>query len=139
MQIREKSKKRININITSLIDVLFLLLIFFLVSSTFVEQPGMKIDLPKASKRESFRAKGYTLFISKDGSMFLNDEKIEMKDLKARLTAIKKDLGDKGLILKADEKTSYGIVIEVMDIVKQSDIKKLVVATEIKEQINQNR
>jgi len=139
MQLRDKSKKRININITSLIDVLFLLLIFFIVSSTFVEQPGMKIDLPKTSKRESFRAKGYTLYISKDSSMFLNDEKVTFDDLPKRLKAISKDLGDKGLVLKADEKSRYGIVVQVMDIVKQSNIKKLIVATELKEKIDKQK
>ena len=139
MQLREKSKKRLNINITSLIDVLFLLLIFFLVSSTFVEQPGMKIDLPKTSKRESFRTEGYTLYISKEGRMFLNDEKISFDDLPKRLKSISKGLGDKGIVLKADEKSRYGIVVQVMDIIKQSNIKKIVVATELKDIIDKNK
>jgi len=135
MQFREKKKKRITINITSLIDVLFLLLIFFLVSSTFVEQPGMKIDLPKTAKQESFRVEGYTLYIAKDGSMFLNDEKITIDALPEALGGIKKNLGDKGLVLKADQLSTYGIVVEVMDIIKQSDIKKIVVATDLKEKM----
>ena len=65
MQFREKTKKRVSINITSLIDVLFLLLIFFMVSSTFLEQPGMKLDLPKTSTHEITRQKSFTLFITK--------------------------------------------------------------------------
>ena len=76
MQFREKQKKKVLINITSLIDVLFLLLIFFMVSSTFLEQPGIKLELPKASSAVVVEQKNYTLFVDKNGKMFLNDDEV---------------------------------------------------------------
>lgn len=133
MQFSEKSKKRITINITSLVDVLFLLLIFFIVSSTFLEQPGMKLDLPKTTEKEAVRMEGYTLFITTDGDLYLNEESVTIADLPGRLKAIAPELEENGIILKADEKIRYGLVVEVMDLVKQSGIKKLVVATQPKE------
>ncbi len=132
MQFMTKTKHRIIINITSLIDVLFLLLIFFIVSSTFLEQPGMKLKLPKTSGGKALQMKGYTLFITSDGAMFLNEKEISLKKLPDRLKAIAQDAKDKGLILKADEDTRYGLVVEVMDIAKQSGITKLIVATRTK-------
>ena len=135
MQFRQKTRKRIIINITSLIDVLFLLLIFFIVSSTFLEQPGMKLDLPKTSHTEAVRMEGYTLFILTDGSLFLNEEEVAMDDLADRLDDIAPHLGDRGLILKADETVRYGLVVEIMDYVKQAGIEKLVVASTPKESL----
>ena len=132
MQFREKSKRRVIINITSLIDVLFLLLIFFMVSSTFLEQPGMKLDLPQTSTHDITRQENYTLYITKDEALYLNEESVTLKDLPKRLNKIASET-EQGLILKADEKTRYGFVIEVMDLVKQSGMKKLVVATQPKE------
>jgi biopolymer transport protein ExbD len=132
MQFREKTKKRVIINITSLIDVLFLLLIFFMVSSTFLEQPGMKLDLPKTSTHDITRQESYTLFITKDEALYLNEEPIPLKNLPDRLKKISSET-EEGIVLKADEKTRYGFVVEVMDLVKQSGIKKLVVATQPKE------
>jgi len=132
MQFMTKTQHRITINITSLIDVLFLLLIFFIVSSTFLEQPGMKLKLPKTSGEKALQMKGYTLFITSDGAMFLNEKEISLKKLPDRLKAIAQDAKDKGLILKADENTRYGLVVEVMDIAKQSGITKLIVATRTK-------
>ncbi|MBN1782959.1 biopolymer transporter ExbD [bacterium] len=134
MRFREKNSKRVTINITSLIDVLFLLLIFFMVSSTFLERPGMKLDLPKASKREAVRMQGYTLFVTSDETLYLNDETVELNALKARLEAIAPEIEDEGIVLQADEKIRYGLVVEVMDLIKQSGIKKMVVATEIKDE-----
>ncbi len=132
MQFREKTKKGVNINITSLIDVLFLLLIFFMVSSTFLEQPGMKLDLPKTSTHDITRQESYTLFITKDEALYLNEEPVPIKNLPDRLKKISSET-EEGIILKADEKTRYGFVVEVMDLVKQSGIKKLIVATQPKD------
>ena len=134
MQFSEKSKKRITINITSLVDVLFLLLIFFIVSSTFLEQPGMKLDLPRTTEKDAVRMEGYTLFITTDGDLYLNEESVTIANLPDRLKAIAPELEKDGLILKADEKIRYGLVVEVMDLAKQSGIKKLVVATQPKEE-----
>ena len=133
MQFREKSKRRIIINITSLIDVLFILLIFFMVSSTFLEQPGMKLDLPKTSQKTVVQVEGYTLFIMSDESLYLNHEEITIEALPARLKEIAKEVEDKGIVLQADEKIRYGWVVEIMDVIKQSGITKLIVATRMKE------
>jgi biopolymer transport protein ExbD len=133
MQFRDKQKKRVIINITSLVDVLFLLLIFFIVSSTFLEQPGMKLDLPKTQAKEPVRMEGYTLFILSDRSLYLNEDAVAMAELGNRLKEIAPEVEDRGLILKADETVNYGHVVEVMDLVKQSGIQKLIVATQPKE------
>jgi biopolymer transport protein ExbD len=134
MQFMTKTKKRISINITSLVDVLFLLLIFFIVSSTFLEQPGMKLDLPKTTEKKAVQMEGYTLFITSDGDLFLNEERVDTGSLMDRLKAIVPEVEEKGLILKADEKIRYGLVVEVMDIIKQSGIIKLIIATQPKDE-----
>ena len=133
MQIREKTKKRVIINITSLIDVLFLLLIFFMVSSTFLEQPGMKLDLPKTSRKTAVRVEGYTVFVMSDESIYLNHEKLNLEDLPGRLEKIKPEVEESGIVLQADETVRYGLVVEVMDMIKGSGITKLIVATRTKD------
>ena len=118
---------------TSLIDVLFLLLIFFIVSSTFLEQPGMKLDLPKTQKLSAMRMEGHTLSVSADSLTFFQAEFIDYSLLPKRLEGIAAETNEKGLILKADENVSYGLVIHMMDIAKQSGISKLIVATKHKD------
>lgn len=134
MQFINKPKRRVIINITSLIDVLFLLLIFFLVSSTFLEQPGMKLDLPKTSGKEITRIEGITIFITKDESLFLNDKTVSMEALPVRLKGITQKSDANEITLKADEKVRYGFVVEIMDIIKESGIQKLILATRLKEE-----
>ncbi|HLG41497.1 MAG TPA: biopolymer transporter ExbD [Chitinophagaceae bacterium] len=133
MQFKTKQKRKAFINITSLIDVLFLLLIFFMISSTFLEQPGIKLELPQAQSSEVVQQKDFTLFIDKNGSMFLNEEKIELKELEKGLKAVLPDMKDGALILKADQDASHGSVVRVMDVAKRSGVKKLVIGTRIEE------
>ncbi|MFO7891707.1 MAG: biopolymer transporter ExbD [bacterium] len=129
MKFRDKSKRKVNINITSLIDVLFLLLIFFIVSSRFIEQPAMKLQLPETTMKKRTEEKGYTLFITKDGSLYINEQKVDNTSLLARLQEIAPEIKKRGLIIKADETVDYGVVIRAMDTAKNSGITKLIVAT----------
>lgn len=133
MQFRTKSKRKVLINITSLIDVLFLLLIFFMVSSTFLEQPGIKLELPQAQSAVVVEKKDYTLYMSKEGEMFLNDEKVTLKTLEAKLKEAMPAMKDGALILKADQDATHGRVVKVMDIAKESGVKKLIIGTKVEQ------
>ena len=137
MQFKPKTKRKVSINITSLIDVVFLLLIFFMVTSTFLEQPGLKLDLPtaKSDEREMKKKKEeLTVYLTTDDGLYLNDSRIEKDSLMTKLQQELIASEDSSLVLKADKDVSHGEVIEVMDIAKRSGVKILVVATKIKEE-----
>mgnify|MGYP002625392275 CR=1 FL=1 len=129
MQFKAKQKRKTIINITSLIDVLFLLLIFLLVSTTFIEEPGMKLTLPEAESAEVGEKKEYTLYLSRDGGLFLNNIPVAMDSLQSRLTSALPEMQDESLTLKADTETSHGVVVKAMDKARLAGVKKLVVAT----------
>ena len=128
-----RRKGRALINITSLIDVLFLLLIFLMVSSTFLEQPGIQLDLPQSESAVLVEEKEFTLFIGKEGKIFLNDQEIKLQDLEADIVEKLPEMKDGALILKADKEVSYGLVVQIMDSVKKSGVKRLIIGTRLKE------
>lgn len=128
-----RKKGKALINITSLIDVLFLLLIFLMVSSTFLEQPGIQLELPEAKSSVLVEQKEFTLFVSRNGTLFLNDSEISLEGLETRIREALPGMKDRFLILKADKDVNYGLVVEVMDAVKNSGLKKLIIGTRIKE------
>ncbi len=129
MQIRERKRKRPTINITSLIDVMFLLLIFFMVSTTFAEHPGIKLELPTARTAEPSKLEPLTLAIDKEGRMFLNEAPIDEKTLRQSLEAAA-GTPDPTLVLKADKDVPYGYVIRALDISRQCGIRRIVSLTE---------
>ena len=131
MQMRSGRKKRsLILNLTSLIDVLFLLLIFFMISTTFLSQPAIKLELPQAENAEIVRQTPTVIYIDPSGHVYLNDEPMEPallgEALKLRLAG---DL-EKAVVLKADSRVSHGTVIDVLDVLKGAGVKKLVVSTD---------
>ncbi len=119
-------------NITSLIDVLFLLLIFLMVSTTFLEQPGIKLELPDAQSAAVVEQKEFTLFLDSKGEIYLNDKKISIDDLEGKITTALPEMKGGSIILKADRDVTHGLVVQIMDIVKKSGVKKLIIGTKLK-------
>lgn len=123
----KKRKKSIVINITSMVDVLLILLIFVLVTTTFIEQPALNIELPDAKSSTMNNVQELTVTLTKEGEIYLNDELIERDMLNIALrNKVKSGLP---VMLKADRKVEYGLVIEVMDILKGLGVDKLITLT----------
>ena len=131
MQFLEKKRRKVIINITSLIDVLFLLLIFFMVSSTFIEQPGMKLELPESKSSSTEKIKELILEINADQSLVLNQQPVTMAELEKKFNVLLPSLEEKSLVLKADKNVPHGTVVKVMDLAKLSGLEKLIIATQV--------
>lgn len=129
MQFKAQPRHKVVINITSLIDVMFLLLIFFMVSSTFLEQAGMKLNLPGAQTGSLEEVKELVIEISSQGQILLNGNPIELSAVQKTLTESLARSAEATLVLKADEKVSHGQVVKVMDLARAAGIRKLVIAT----------
>ncbi len=130
MQLKHNLKPKVHIDITPLVDVVFILLIFFMVTSTFLELPGMKLDLPVSQSARGQSAKQLTLFLTREGKILLGEEAVSLKQLPQRLQVAMKKQGAKGaLVIKGDKEVAYGRVVRVMDIAKAAGVQKLVIAT----------
>lgn len=129
MKILNKPKRKVQINITSLIDVLFILLIFFMVSSTFLEQPGMKLELPKAKSATVEKVDNLVIYIDAENQVFLNDKPVAIDRLKKQLEEAISKNDNPTLVLQADRAVPHGLVVTAMDLAKQVGIKRLIVAT----------
>ena len=134
MQFRAKRYIKPIINIASLVDVLFLLLIFFMVTSAFVEQPNIKLELPSTRHSEVSKIENMVLTIARDGELFIQDRPVEKKDLEKELRRVVLDTGDEVLVLKADKFVPYGVVIDIMDAVKGAGFRKVIAPTIMEEE-----
>ncbi len=132
MRFQDKPKRKATINLTSLIDVLFLLLTFFLVSTTFIEQSALKIELPSMQNADRVRQeRRFILNVSRDGQMVFNGEIVSPDVLKSLLAKSSADVdASGGLILRADKHLPYGDVMGILDLIKGSGVKRFVIATE---------
>ncbi|MGR3319902.1 MAG: ExbD/TolR family protein [Candidatus Anammoxibacter sp.] len=135
MQFRLKRISKPIINIAPLVDVLFLLLIFFMVTSTFVEQPNIQLELPSTKYSETSEIKALQLIITRYGKIYLQDEIININDLEDILRNLTVQMDEKTLVLKADKDVPYGTVIRVMDAAKGAGMKKIIAPTLLEDKI----
>jgi biopolymer transport protein ExbD len=131
---KKKSKlEELGIDMTPMIDCVFQLLIFFMVTTVFAVQSGLKVDLPQASTSDAPPEKDLSITISEKGEMDLNGTMVTMDDLEDQLRIQKDIFGSKVLIIKADAKAMHGIVVDVMDAAKIVGIDQLAIATDKEE------
>ncbi len=132
MQFYQKPKRRPYINITSLIDVLFLLLTFFLVTTSFIEQSALKVELPSMENAERVQQpKRFVLDLDPDGGIQYDGQPVERAALGVRLQAVSEEINASGgLVLRADRHLPHGEVIGVLDIIRGAGIRRFVIATE---------
>ncbi len=130
MKFGGEKKRSPLVNVTPLIDALFLLLIFFMVSSTFRDLPGIPLDLPEAKTGEGIRSSGVELQINREGVVRLEGRIVAMQDLGKRLDRALGEAESRELYLRADKGVPYGKVVTVMDLAREMRVDRLVVATE---------
>jgi biopolymer transport protein ExbD len=132
-----KGRRRISthLNIAPLIDVVFLLLIFFMLSSHFVTQPGIKITLPSAITARLHPEEDIIISITEDSNLYLNERLVTLENLLEQLSVEITKTEKKTVIIKADEKIDLGLAVKVMDIAKQAETEKLIISTKLEESI----
>ena len=138
MNFRPRPSEELELNITPLIDVVFLLLIFFMVSTTFDHESEMNITLPEASK-EIAQAKPDAINVAIDGQsrIYVNEKELinsRISTIKEALYDIAADLEDAPIIISADEEAPYQMVIRTMDAARQLGLIKITFATRINEE-----
>jgi biopolymer transport protein ExbD len=126
-----RTRRRPTINITSLIDVMFLLLIFFMVSSTFREDFGIQIDLPKAATAENQGPQTYTIQVTEEGETYFGQDPVTRGQLRERLQALFLDDPEATVVLEADRSAHFGKVLEVIDTARQVGGERLIIPTEL--------
>jgi len=113
-----------------LIDVVFLLMIYFMLTSTFIMQPGIKIKLPTALSTENMEKKQIIVSLTADGSIFYKEKNITPGELKTILETESRRNSNTMLIIKGDYSVAHGKVVEVMDLAKVAGISSLAIATQ---------
>ena len=129
MQFLKESEEEVGISLTSLIDVIFLLLIFFMVTTTIID-PSRRLDIQlpqaKAASAES-QSTPVTIEVGQRGEITVNGEKVDLPGLETRLRAMGRN-GRKSALVRADRRLDYGRVVAVLGICRASGLQYIGIA-----------
>ncbi len=129
MQFTTGRSRRVGLDMTPLIDVVLMLVIFFMLTTTFVLAPGIKVDLPKGSSVQRARETDQVVMVTKDGDIFYQDERVDLATLQAALRQSQQEQPDLRVVIKADKNALHGRVVDIMDMAKNMGIERLAIAT----------
>ncbi|NWF37486.1 biopolymer transporter ExbD [Mariprofundus sp. KV] len=130
MKLRQKSRADYLVDITPLVDVVFLMLIFFMVSTSFNLSSSLKLDLPtsKATAAQS-ESKQVTIAINAKGQLYVQDEIVDDKDLRKRILNVSKGDPNMRVVLRADSDARHKRVVLVLDTLRELEMTKVGIAT----------
>jgi biopolymer transport protein ExbD len=134
MRIQRRSVKKARIEIIPMIDTIFFLLVFFMISTLSMTQfKGMPVNLPKAASGQQAPAESAAITIDKDGKLFLNQQAIDKTALAEALRQQLAKNAEMLVVINADDGVQHGLVVEVMDIARGANVAKMAIAVKPKE------
>jgi biopolymer transport protein ExbD len=134
MRIQRRSIKKARIEIIPMIDTIFFLLVFFMISTLSMAQyRGMPVNLPKAASGQQAPAESAAITIDKESRIFLNKEEVDKAALGDLLRQQLEQNADLLVVINADDAVDHGRVVEVMDIARRADVARMAIAVKPKE------
>lgn len=119
------------IDMSPLIDIVFQLVLFFMVSTTFVQSPGFQVDLPRSSAQTVITdEKDLNIWMTTDGAVYIDENPVTLPDLRRTLQSRAKGNPNTMVIIKADTGVPHGRVVSVMDMARSEGLTRLAIATD---------
>ena len=129
--IQRRKSSDVLLELTPLIDVIFLLLIFFMVSTTFVDvNTGINIKLPESTVQEVVKSSEIIISLSANKVIFIQNNKVTLDEFERELKKTLEEEKKTNVIIKGDEGLDYGFVVKIMTMCKNAGATELDIATE---------
>ena len=140
MEFRRRLQPRANIELVPMIDVVFQLVVFFMLTSTFVMTPGIPLELPESTSAEQVSMQRMVVSIASRDEIYLNEEKHTLESLDEALgeIAVAREEGEGGvqsLVLEGDREVPYDLMVEVLDVLRRNGFQAVNLKT-IREEPN---
>ncbi len=121
--IKRRLKTSVTADLVPMIDVVFQLVIFFMVSSTFIQTPGITINLPESSTAESINVGEIVITIDNDDTIFFNKDKVSLEQLDIKLSSFTKEQRENitSIMIETDKVAGCGALIGVVDALRNND------------------
>jgi len=130
LKVRKRKRPEIQWPLTALIDIVFLLLIYFLLTTNFLAEEGISVRLPQAQKASPQQEEPINIYVNKAGHFFLGKREVSARELLVSLKEALKTNPDRVVVIKADREVILNRAVKAMDIARAAGAQKLFLATE---------
>jgi len=127
---RQHKAEEAQVDLTPMLDIVFIMLIFFIVTSSFVRESGVEVNRPQASNVVSQKEAGIFIAITSANDIYIDKRMVDAERVQATLEHLLLDKPDASLVIQADEHAYNGTVVKVMDAAKGAGVSNIALAAE---------
>ncbi|HJN48294.1 MAG TPA: biopolymer transporter ExbD [Acidobacteriota bacterium] len=120
----EQSRRRVSLDISPLLDVVFLLLIFFLVTTTFMPDASMDLELPESTTATQSEVAATVVTVGEDGGVQIDGDSVSMQELERTIAALLPEEREK-ITVRADARVDYGVIVRIIDALRNAGVDAL--------------
>ena len=128
---RRKNRQSVEINVTSLVDIIFNLLLFFMLTTSFSQSEGIEVELPSASSLQTPTSQNdFVITVNQAGETIIDGQIVAKDDVSRKLEALVKRAPKTMLLIRADESAKHAHVVEIIDMAKQKGLSRVSIGTQ---------
>ncbi|MEF1245982.1 biopolymer transporter ExbD [Vibrio owensii] len=116
------------IDMTPMLDIVFIMLIFFIVTTSFVKEAGLEVNRPTASSAQTVKKGNIMVAIGAAGDVWVDKRRIEVDAVRANIERLRAESPDGAVVIQADTEANAGIVVKVMDQIKMAGVESISIA-----------
>jgi biopolymer transport protein ExbD len=131
-QLPTQKRKDVEIAIVNLVDVIFVLLIFFVMTSTFQKDLGVDVTKPKSSTAKELSKESIMIGVSRQGTLHINESQVSIQSLERILQNQIRENPERAVIIVADRGAPTGQIVDIMDVCNLNKVRKVSLAAESK-------
>jgi biopolymer transport protein ExbD len=128
---RAKEADESEINLTPMLDVVFIMLIFFIVTASFVKESGIDISRPNAATAEVKEKGNILIAISETGEIWIDKRRVDVRAVRANIERLHAENPQGSVVIQADKDSKNGLLVQVMDAARQAGVFNVSIAAEI--------
>ena len=125
-------KQKVELDLTPMLDVVFILLIFFIVTTSFVKESGLSVNRPSAVTAKKKERASILIAISKVGEIWLQKRRIDIRSVRANIERLHAESPEGSVVIQADRASKTGLLVQVMDQVRLAGVKNISISAEKK-------
>lgn len=116
------------IDMTPMLDIVFIMLIFFIVTTSFVKEAGLEVNRPTASSAQTVKTGNIMVAIGAAGDVWVDKRRIEVDAVRANIERLRAESPDGAVVIQADTEANAGVVVKVMDQIKMAGVESISIA-----------
>lgn len=129
-RLRMSNEENVGVDMTSMLDVVFIMLIFFIVTTSFIKEAGIEVNRPGASTAERQERASIMVAVSAEGEVWIDRRQVDVRAVRANIQRLRAENPEGSVVIQADTETRTGLLIEVMDQVRLAGVMDVSVATQ---------